>query len=101
MRPLPVVGYEVGSKLRERLFFRHEPSGLRPAGAITFRPVCFDMAVVILVLAVTHSRRLSMEKESSSKRCCCINNICKKMDDESACAKMGGKMVDSCTVCHY
>ncbi len=48
-----------------------------------------------------HFRRLSMEKESSARRCCCIDNICKKMDDESACVKMGGKMVDSCTVCHY
>ncbi len=42
-----------------------------------------------------------MEKESSAKRCCCIDNICKKMDDESACVKKGGRMVDSCTVCHY
>jgi hypothetical protein len=57
--------------------------------------------VVILGLAVTNFRRFSMEKESSSKRCCCIDNICKKMDDESACAKSGGRMVDSCTVCHY
>ena len=64
--------------------------------------VCFvEKAVVILGLAVTHFRRLSMEKESSAKRCCCIDYICKKIDDESACAKMGGRMVDSYTVCHY
>ncbi len=57
--------------------------------------------MVILGLAVTDFRRLSMGKESSAKRCCCIDNICKKIKDESACAKKGGRMVDSCTVCHY
>ncbi|MGO9567658.1 MAG: hypothetical protein ACLP5H_08965 [Desulfomonilaceae bacterium] len=42
-----------------------------------------------------------MEKKSSAKRCCCIDNICKKMVDESVCVKTVGRMVDSCTVCHY
>jgi hypothetical protein len=40
-----------------------------------------------------------MEKESSGKRCCCIDNCCRKMDDESACVRQGGKMVDSCSDC--
>jgi len=57
--------------------------------------------VVILGPVVTDFRRLSMEKESSAKRCCCIDYICKKMDDESACVKKGGRMVDSSAVCHY
>lgn len=40
-----------------------------------------------------------MEKESSEKRCCCINNMCRKVDSESTCARMGGTMVDSCSSC--
>jgi hypothetical protein len=42
-----------------------------------------------------------MEKTSmSGKRCCCIDRLCRKLDDESDCMQKGGKMVDSCSLCH-
>ncbi len=33
------------------------------------------------------------------KECCCIGSFCRKLNDESDCAKAGGKVVKDCSEC--